>query len=595
MSATAVNLLTGWSTGYTFYTHAAKADEVKQGKNYYLAIGPQLAYMSSICANISKLAETLTAGWTRTGIKLSSTIAPIASIPALLGIAAVQHDHYELGASFLKDEYGIPLPSTLGKSTIKALQFITNHSETIARVAMAVTSVALIAIGQHAFGGMVIATAAYQIIDSRGLIPRKISLFIEKNAPAVSLVISLASPSWLSRIVAGCIIAQYITVIRSHVHYTIDFFVRHLFLRSDSTTTPLYEIDRPLRQQRTLSYTDTLNILNGHDWQFKINPSHCSHFVEDSEKKWQENDNFDAFITLFDGINWSTNDCTLKKLALDDRFKDFIKDRFVTIEHPISYYISELAKEAKMTPRDFAAHWTREQLVLFVQMLKGEKRATGLQADLDDAISYSKKIIPLLQNTNNRVIVEDTLRILAIEGGNYCARGLKYATSDCFASLTQTDTPQNSYERKLLAALQRARESIIQNQYLQVLGENSPAAIRDDKHAFDLYRTYLSLGFYPLTAHERWEFGVINLAVSYLYRSSRTAALQTYKNQLLNIVAKQGVLEFSIFMATLINENSSLTNEQKEELVDRLTDGNETDLFRFMQLMLVMLGVLKKQ
>jgi hypothetical protein len=161
--------------------------------------------------------------------------------------------------------------------------------------------------------------------------------------------------------------------------------------------------------------------------------------------------------------------------------------------------------------------------------------------------------------------------------------------------------PDKTYEITIRQALQNQRHRLVESGYQHIVNElDIPNAIAKDVHGFDVYRRMLSLGFFPLTEMERFRLTSAEVVIWKLYEQFRNQAQALYRQQLDAIVHEKGELRFSDYIQHAIQTNNSLTAEEKEEIIEKSTNGNggqwtvaETNS-RFHRLMLVMLGVLRK-
>src|SRR5262249_47998913 len=146
----------------------------------------------------------------------------------------------------------------------------------------------------------------------------------------------------------------------------------------------------------------------------------------------------------------------------------------------------------------------------------------GWQVDLDDAIANCGKILAYVQKLDpvkDRIEIEDILLKLACEGGEYCARGVKRASSELMSHIVNKSAkfnldPDKVYEMQLHQALLDQRSQLVQQQYNKIAQyalSLYPDAIKNDVHLFDVYRIYLSLGVIPLTDFERQKIGIGHL------------------------------------------------------------------------------------
>jgi hypothetical protein len=621
--------IAGFGAGYQYATAKSKEDEVKQGKNYYLAAAPVIGQVGLVGLVTSKLSELFPQHPLSLPTRILSNVVPVLNIPFALLCAAVKQGDYNDIAAHINNWGKLPfsLPVSLGERSVKVLSFFAEHAGNMARVAMLAGSVALIVLGNVYFGGAVLAAVGYEAIDQMGLIPRKVSLFMERYLPTVSLIGLLIGGTFFNRLGSALILPTYLfSSFNDWLNQKVDWLARKFFNIQGPT---VIEIDAPLTEKKELNFTEIQQILNGNPYDYEINPAHCSKWVADLNQL-PTNYNFDTFQTLFDEIDWTARYAVvLGQLRDDDRFIDFLSTKFEKVKEKIKAereevrnrtkeaytlvdsYIQSLAAEANVSKEEFAAKWLKEQMEELIQVLKGEKRVKGSQCDLDDAISDCAKLVPYavsLKQERNDLDLESILLKLAVEGGGYCARGIKRATNELVGQLLQhgktdqeNDDPIKSYEIRLKQSLQDVRHRIVQEFYQDIVKLlHIPNAIAQDTHGFDLYRIFLSLGFYPLTAHERNQIGVGEIGVWELYADARTGMYRLYQRRFADAISQAGgIVIFSAYIRGLINQNQTLSPEEKERIVSQMVTWNDDSwtgeemMERFQRLAFVMLGVLR--
>ena len=276
------------------------------------------------------------------------------------------------------------------------------------------------------------------------------------------------------------------------------------------------------------------------------------------------------------------------------------KSMLLSKKNRVDLELIRLAQSQKTTKEEIAAAWTREQMKSLVDILMVRKRCTGTQIDLDESIKYCSKILPYLQKIKDtdRKSTEDQLLKLAVEGGDYCTRGIKRASGELLRHVLEQDNvlkanPMEDYERKVQEALQQVRSRIVQERYkAYVDGMQVPGRISSDVHGYDMYRLFFSMGFYPLTPYERESFGVFHIVSwSFYYQEEHHPRMfADFKKELNEAVKQVGVAYLSTYMQQFIEGNNKLTEAQKEEIhtVWLSESGNET----FIRLLLVNMGVL---
>ncbi|HSX25627.1 MAG TPA: hypothetical protein VLE89_01300, partial [Chlamydiales bacterium] len=387
------------------------------------------------------------------------------------------------------------LPMHLSLRTVKTLNFIAEKISTIIRVVTIVAVAVFALLGHFYIAGGIMLAIVYEYLDQNlGVIPRKVSLFIEKRMPLISLVGLLIVGSVVTKVMAAAAILTYIPPVNRFIHQQIDHFSRRGVIEPIATTLveiaekkraqkfgrpmdieqmdnfkeaihsiPLMkEFDAPLVERRTLTFDEIQKILEAKKEDYEINPAHCTVAVEPLVKI-PEDRNFDKLIELWDslGDKWIDEahyDFFMTRLTDDKRFIQFLQKRFPEIKrfryekdpdkgdvgngrlyraayipyrNQIEERVTELSAEKGQTKNQFIADWVKEQLKIYVLKLHGKKTIQGPQVLLEQAIENTAKIIPFLTRPQATTVEkEDTLMKLAIEGGDYCTLAQSRASGE---------------------------------------------------------------------------------------------------------------------------------------------------------------------
>lgn len=607
-----IDSLVGWSIAYNYTQVKNKEDEIKQGKNFYLSSTCLTAQLAQLGVLISKINETLPEHPLKNSIKVLCSVGPLLAFPGFLFCAAVKQGDYEnLSKWYNQSNYNyIKLPKSLEGRTVSVFSFFAEHSGDLMRIAMIGSSIALIALGKRAYGAAILTAMAYQCIDQMGFIPRRISLFMERYIPTISIVGSLIGGTIFVRVIAVMVLATKInTSLTKYIHQKVDDFIRLFFTIEGPRLT---EIDAPVVKREEMTFDEIMHIIDSHSWDYKLNPAHCNQSTMNLDD-FPEDHDFEKYLTLFDTIDWKSKYTLVRnKLKDDDRFIDFLFEKYPEVNkddlaNDVEDYIQQLALKEGITAEEYTANWLREQCVQLTAVLRGEKRVKGSQQDLDEAIHVSAILLPYLLSLENEIELEDHLLKLAVEAGDYCGRGIKRAANELFWSVMQkgieqedeSDDPVKNYEMKMNQTLQNKRYELIQGYYKAFLEQlNVPDVVTQDIHGFDIYRIFFSLGFFPLTQFERNRLSVLEIATWELYTPHRTSLQDVYHNALDNVIQETGEAEFGIYMLQMISQNELLSDKEKEEILEKFTEQNngtwspEETIEHFHRLLLVRLGVL---
>ncbi len=585
----AIEFLQGFGAGFQYIQAKNKEDEVKEGKNYY---------MSSFCQgsqviSLGSMAQVVTGAVLQTppSLVVSIFINAIAllSFPFLFCAAAIKQGDYEKTVASWQDQgYRLAhwLPRNLSERTVRVMSFLAEHTGDIARVAMAAGGIALVCLGLHIWGGTVLATLVYREIDARGYVPRKVRLFIEIYMPVLAnLGILLGGGILLAQVFAAGHLLTFSSTISTFLQHNVDRLIRR-FVTIDSPSLAAYEGSHVQPSEMNASQID--QILNANENDLEIVPSHCSKPAMDGVP-FPESRDFDDFLTEYRRIDWTQKYAAVRaKLRDDERFLQLLKDTFPKEENPkqnIDRLIQILASQTSKSKEAWAAEWAEAQMVLFVDALQGRRRPTGMQADLDASIQHSAKVLPYLKSLRDQEEREYILLKLAIEAGGYCARAFKRAPKEIVdetivpkglpASVQQTLDPQRNYEISVLQGLQNDRRRCVEMRYEKIVRKMGiPRTVSGDVHGMDVYRKFLTLGFYPVEKLDRYSFSLLELPSWEIYSIHRKLMHKNYRKNMDKVVAEQGGTNFSVYMNRYINANTRLSGAEKAALIHKWESEN---------------------
>lgn len=626
----------GWTIGFQSTLARGAEREIRQGGNHLLAALPQAGQVRSLAMLIDQLAKFIPSPTAKVFVKIFASVIPILAIPFTIycGVVA-DRTSYPGFAAFFNRLIG---DGTLSESiddmspwAVKVIDFTAKHLGDIIQVAVAVGAVALIALGSYVMGGFILGALAYQVLDERlELIPRKVSLFMETYMPLVSWVGVLIIGNPVLQVIAAITLFLYIPGVFDFVMEKMDLGIHKLAKKFDLQLpgATLKEIKAPLVEHKQPSHAELMAILDGDKGDFELNPAHCSKAVLDMSVLPQDRD-FNKLLTMFNRINWTERYPQLRgKLRDDDRFLDFLSERFPTVARntltaDFDHYVTQVATQEQKDKEHFAAEWVTTQLKDgLIKALNGERRIEGLQADLADAmeniarlIPFLEKLIPFLNEVDSKAVrttFEDTLLALAVEGGFYCGRGVKRAASDLARQLLYptlgehykpTGNPDKDYELQVLQALQDSRFNLVQQKYTEIAKKilRAPNRVKHDIHGLDIYRLFLSIGFTPLAEHEESSLTTSHYLIWEMYHHQNQfhgEMFRQYTAQLDDVLHAQGEAKFGYYIRRYINTNPYLSDPEKEVLIERYSNmafsgDAQGELHRFRRLMLVGLGVLR--
>lgn len=640
----------GVAFGYVDGLFYAKEHEVKQGKNYVIASFPQSIQVSAFSNVLSHISSATLPRVPNFSMQVFCNVAPIVSIPVTYAMAYVKQNGYEAFAKGWNENPFLPgkFPERLEPATHQCVTtvcgFFAEYLGDMIAVAMVVSAVALMALGQPFLGGGILAALLYTMIDQWGYIPYEMSLFVETYMPIVQILGAFFAGTPLA-ILTGLLMApayifpEYSAWFQSGI----DRLLHNVGVVS---CLSLDELEAPLVKKHEMSFEEIKEILDGSSDDYELNPAHYGKWAYDLSKLPQE-DNFDQYIEMFNKIDWEDRyQVIATNLGQDERFIDeILAPKFPTIDkaelskEAVITYIPQLASQLSISKEKFVANHVKKEMKLFVDIHMKRVRVAGSQQDLYDSIEWQKKILPMLKALKDKdsIQYEDALLTLAIAGGGYCGRGQKNTSSNLFHDLllsVEIDTtelsPTEAYELKLSMALQNERYKVIQHFYdLMMKAIHMPDSIKKDVHGFDLYRILLAMGFYPLTEYERRSLGIDGLMMweyygglgirEFLYKQYETGATlelddfgvevrENYDPGIKNAInSVGGKIAIAPHLTQMIENNTRLNEQEKLELKEILlnNDPNDEDGFYFanqsnyeasvQRLLFVMMGIMRKK
>lgn len=500
---------------------------------------------------------------------------------------------------------------------------------------------ALIAAKSHIIAIPILIYSGYHFADSLGLVPRQVSLGVERYFPWRAL---MALPTMQATILGLLSCITFVSYIPQFVRFSYEtgdlIMHRLLGMRNPS----LKAINAPLAPKPVLTYDAIGNILNAKDTDYILNITHCSRSAASMLPKMVEDRHFEKLGELSKQISWIDNSA---EILSHQSFITFLKEEFPSvskkaIEQNPRIYAEKLAKAKGLTSHAYANQWLHARLGSVVDLLNGKwgRRVNGSQSELADAIEDSAKIIPLLlelknNGTSNQSKLKKILFNFAINSSSRQASDIKAVAAKALHDIAehklkiQTNDPTTfakRYEFQVRSALQNTRANIV-NQLangtesdLQEACDiifpptkkeqderNRKALEKKTQESFlvTIHRSFLSFGFLPLSPYERQN---CNLPIQYLAKffqftfdaslgnKNAPTAFDIYRKKLDSSLANCNQDEFWAYTEQLLATNIPDMN-QREQLRQHFV-GKEKDpatLQAFRRVLLVSWGVLRKK
>lgn len=639
-----------FSAARNFAVATSKESEIKQGKSYYQASALQIAQIFNLTTVFARLTDKIPEPSLRILAKVCNNTLPAASVALCPIFAAVKQGHYEGLVKGIKTNIGPKLssitnllPDKLSEGTTTVINYLAENTGDIMRMSMLATAAAMPFLGSSYYAGAIIAPVVYEAMDSWNWIPRKVSLFIENYMPIATDIVLLAGGGLMGRIASAASLLYNFSNSRP-LHQKIDNYNQYYSscvlppssMSSQEQTITIEDVDSQWVISNVLSYNEIEKILEDGEMDYMINPAHCSKSLVDFSKLPEDCD-FSKLILFLNKVDWEKRYPLLKHSFFDDdRFIDELKTCFPKnyCKENFEEYITQLANKKNVSKEKFLAGRLHEQMGCFIDILNGKVRVKGSQQDLQDTILNAAKILGYLNGLDlkiksQQIELEDILIKLAVEGGEYCGRGLKRASGEILNGIiaaTCKGHAFNPYEFRLLFSLQQSRERIAQGMYQKYIeivvraikeGVQTHVSLRSsttdktsvkaaqDVHTAELFFHLFAFGFIPMTENERNRISMQDIIMwgspFQIYRPFRNEMYKNYYRELDATVRENGEQSFSAYIRDVIVRNPLLSEEKKEAVMEKFTSCNngmwsvwETHE-KFHRLMLVMLGIIRRK
>lgn len=501
----------GWSIGAEIAFIASQEQSFNQGKHSLMASMCQALQVQNLSYVVNELSDSMPTSIFQASVKVGTAYASRLGFFACPAFAFVKQGHFK---------------EKTNPHAVSAFNYLANQGGNIAHYAILVSTCALNFFGNPYFAGAMLVPIAYQALDSKNLVPQKMSLFLENYLPTISSMITLISGSgpFGKAISLNQLLTNSPNANKS-LQTKIDRISKDILKLEGAS---LEEIEAPLIHKKELSFEKLNAILECNDSsKFTINPSHCSKWawnIDDMPK----NSDFAQFLNLFEIVDWASKYSLLKNAFKDDdRFLEFLKTEFPGKEDYLENfedYVATIAQKEHLTKELYLAKQLKTQMTELVKVFLGETRAAGSQKHIDEASMNSSCILPYLLKRNDewycikseidaialkiankagqesgiekeqpseellneillqknvelsliKIEIEDALLKLAIEGGEYCGLGVKRTSREILDGILHEMKgndmePQELYECQLRQTFEFARKKIMYAKYQKII------------------------------------------------------------------------------------------------------------------------------
>jgi hypothetical protein len=626
--------LSGLSVGSLYAKHYREGTQFVEAGRHYSAALYQWAQLTNVLVIISRLGDKVLSQKLSIPLKIVRNVLPIAAIPLCLIIASSKSGNYPQFAERWNRYIPIALPTTLSERVQAICEFLAVQGDRVMRAVILVGIVALHALGDTTFAKAAIAGIVYEALDHRGYIRQDISAFVDKYMTFVNLIVGS-----YSGILVNCLIN--IVVLPFHLFTKTNeifqsaigrFLTPHVTISGHS----LEALNAPVQDRKQMPYAEIMNILNtplgtAEDLfrQFEIDPAHCTKWNVDLTTLERQDDP-DQLLQMWDAYsNQEKIDISLNRILEDEHLSHDLLTNGLFFD-PLSLRGSHLPDLIRVLRDDLGEREEIDQYALtlatrnleeLVTALKGQGSIRGSYENLSKPRENISYLIPHLRRRSPQGRLESLFK-LAMPVSGFTPLGVKESAQKLFhdyllrlavaeeegLSADQSFSLANiDYETGLKRALLERRLNIVhQHASPQAV---SPQAGRGVRLQTQYLERSLSRGFLPSTPSET---SSVDMMVEELFdgpsceptrRQMQQQYLLTVGDTLIQhngqVIVGEGVfgpLGFGQYFQQLLNNNTQLTDAQRQELqglFSREYNNNPLSRQNFQRLVLVMLGVVR--
>lgn len=600
----------GFSVGHLSSAFNEEENQIKE--KYYKIFSARFVQINLLGTILNKVSELYSSHSLTIFTQIITKSSSIKAVPMFLFLAAVRTGGYEKAAQFSNQKWNnckyvswipIRLPEKLGERSIKVFDFFLKNTGKAIQAAIIVGALALVILGNPYFGAGAVLSLSYHLIDQMGVVPLKVSHFVNTVTPWIFIIGVFAYET--SSVMKAFKIALSIFEICSRMDtfiYKIDMIFRKIF----KSTPSLQEIDAPLDVDKKLTFDEINQILDGEDADYEVNPSHCS--KDYNSLNMPLNDKFQSYLTLFESIDFSNNyNLLFQELKKDKCFCDFInqeKGKFLVnnlkfeeanvlekvdvlenindSEQEISLCIEKIASHKGISKEQYIKNYLKTNLVFLVESMQGEEEESFILKSCSKILTYLESI-----QKEQFSEFESLLLKVATINRNRGALNKQFFLNEIFNKCQRLSSKERGlsrvedYELNINQRLQDIRELLVQKEMIPL-----PKILN--------IKPFFFKGVIPVEKFDLTNFITGRMLSSdiipYLYRS--------YLKDMDKVIQECG--EESLFfdyISQVIEENPNLNPVQKNVIKQRYETSNNTWDRRtkesFHRLMFVNLGVLR--
>lgn len=570
----ATQFIKGMTASCLFSAFNRNENEMKQDKNYYGRIIPQIFQLNSLTTQVAQVLTSVRN--VSPQVREVCNISHQFYIPLILVTAPLAAGCYSNIAEQM-NQRGLPiLPKTLSPKIRRSFTLLADQIGNLARIAMLVTAAASLYFSCSYFAIGHSAYLVYREIAERGYAPQIVQTFFHRYFIFISYAgLFLSSSPLLHKAMAiWNLVNRFFSDVSKEKCYQYNAFLKSLF-RIQGTS--LAEYEAPLKVEQPKSLEDIKNLLDDYDENYEIDPTHCSKVIDPNVLP--RDGDFSKLLALYDEIPLQKKYKLLSPLLKSDpKFLTFLQDRF-----PDADLKAELDESFEKLGQQEVSDWARIQLETLVSKLqKGPI--------YPETVQDCGLILASLTPKERKAYRRKTLLKLAIRAGGYTPTTIKRVAhkiaGDAVLSL------HLSHEIQLRQALQNQRYRLAEKKLEKMKKET--LTLMENPEYSSLGEIILSLGFYPLS-YSRLPLSILSLwTFCTSYRNKMEASyLEDIHEAFEKVDQNECILHFI--------RNAGLNAEDAlslEKIYTSNRDGawyEERTCFKFQRWILVHLGILRKK
>lgn len=509
-----LNLSVGAEFGYFAEDYRYKADTIRQGGNYLLAIPYEALQVGLVLKQVSEITSKFTNYPMLTQVAFGIGIIAYQAFSKVVAYRKFT----EQQQNFREASRGSISVSALITQVEKSLKidkfiptklfyFLADHNTKIIHGVAVVVAIAKYYMGMRhqALGAFTMLGIGF--LNSRGFFPRKFTVFYENHLYILMSCIGLIYGSKFQKVFS---LVSLIFAVRPLANYALTKLDDYLVKKDKKnlnvdypTLRSLETVENPSQPRSILTMQDIERIREDGEGLL-IDFEHVTRTPQ--VKKPEGKVDYSDLLTYFDSFDLNNEGSDLypvleKKLMNDSRAQSYIAPTLIEIK--------KLRKEKREVPKELKqvlVTWARSELVHFVNVMKGTERPPGDITHMEQAQEQVKLVVAHLKTVQNddqksekmkRMEISTFVLRLAVEGGHYCGPQVKAAAKEMFNLIIGKYT---DFRGRLDLALEAHRERLFENRILRrvslssVFNSDVQVAADSDLHTANFKKSIFGRG-----------------------------------------------------------------------------------------------------